>query len=79
MTYKIIQLAIDALLMHAKVKGNSGQFNRDMDEAINALKTVKKYFWRKPLSDKDLRRWPPNRWRKPLSDNDLRQLPQKQN
>ena len=44
MTYKIIQLAIDALLMHAKVKGNSGQFNRDMDEAINALKTVKKYF-----------------------------------
>jgi len=44
MTYKIIQLAIDALLMHAKVKGNSGEFNRDMDEAIKALKKVVKYF-----------------------------------
>ena len=44
MTYKIIQLTLDALLMHAKVKGNSGDFNRDMDDAIKALKKIVKYF-----------------------------------
>ncbi len=44
MTYKIINLAIDALLALASKKGNSGQFNRDLDDALKALKKLKKYF-----------------------------------
>ena len=43
MTYKIISLAIDALIELASTKGNSGQFNRDMDDAIKSLRKVKKY------------------------------------
>jgi len=44
MTHKIISLAIDALIAVASKKGNSGEFNRDMDDAIKALKKVVKYF-----------------------------------
>ena len=43
MTYKIIVLAIDSLLALASKKGNSGQFNRDLDDAIKSLRKVKKY------------------------------------
>ena len=44
MTYKIITLTIDALLMHTKIKDNNNEFNRDMDEAIKALKKILNYF-----------------------------------
>jgi len=44
LTYKIISLAIDALIAVASKKGNNGEFNRDMDDAIKALKKVRKYF-----------------------------------
>jgi hypothetical protein len=43
MAHKIISLAIDALIKLARVKGNSGEFNRDVDNAIQALKKVKTY------------------------------------
>ena len=43
MTYKIITLAIDALIQLAHTKGNSGEFNRDLDDAIKSLRKVKKY------------------------------------
>ena len=44
MTHKIISLAIDTLIAVASKKGNNGEFNRDMDDAIKALKKVAKYF-----------------------------------
>lgn len=43
MTHKIIILCIDALIQLASSKGNSGQFNRDVDDAIKSLRNVKKY------------------------------------
>jgi hypothetical protein len=43
MHYKIIVLAIDTLLQLAAPKGNDGQFNRDLDDAIKSLRNVKKY------------------------------------
>jgi len=43
MTHKIITLCIDALIQLASTKGNSGQFNRDVDDAIKSLRNVKKY------------------------------------
>ena len=43
MTHKIIILCIDALIQLASSKGNSGQFNRDVDGAIKSLRNVKKY------------------------------------
>jgi hypothetical protein len=44
MIYKIIIALIEELTRIASSKGNSGEFNRDMDNAIKALKTIKKYF-----------------------------------
>lgn len=44
MIYKIIIALIEELTQIASSKGNNGEFNRDMDNAINALKKVKKYF-----------------------------------
>jgi hypothetical protein len=43
MTYKIIILAIDALIQLAQTKGNSGEFNRDLNNAIKSLQKIKKY------------------------------------
>ena len=43
MTYKIISLAIDALILRMGDAGTSTQFKRDMDDAIKSLKKVKKY------------------------------------
>ena len=43
MIYKLIELMIDEL---AKIRGgeHSYEFKRDMQDAINALKKIKKYF-----------------------------------
>ena len=43
MTYKIISLAIDALLQLSAPADNSGQFKSDLDDAIKSLEKVKKY------------------------------------
>ncbi len=43
MTYKIINLCIEALIQIASGKNNSGKFNRDVDDAIKSLQKVKKY------------------------------------
>lgn len=43
MTYKIITLAIDALLQLRAPRENGSQFNSDLDEAIKSLKKVKEY------------------------------------
>lgn len=43
MTYKIIQLAIEALTVLASQKGHSAKFNYALDDAIKSLENVKKY------------------------------------
>jgi hypothetical protein len=42
MLYKLIELMIDELVREAW--GHSDEFKRDMQDAINALKKIKKYF-----------------------------------
>jgi hypothetical protein len=43
MTYKIISLAIDALIQLSLPANHSGQFKSDLDDAIKSLEKVKKY------------------------------------
>ena len=43
MTHKIVELAITALIQLTHTKGNSGEFHRDLDDAIKSLRIVKKY------------------------------------
>jgi len=44
MIYKIITALIDELVQYRSGSGNSEEFKRDLQNAINALKTIKKYF-----------------------------------
>jgi hypothetical protein len=43
MTYKILSLAIDALIQLSIKSDLNGQFKSDLDDAIKSLEKVKKY------------------------------------
>jgi len=44
MIYKLIELMIDELVKIRQFDGVSKNFQRDMQDAINALRKIKKYF-----------------------------------
>lgn len=43
MFYKLLELMIDELVKY-RLGTHSDEFKRDLQNAINALKTIKKYF-----------------------------------